>query len=73
MHKASSFRAKAIAGSKAPRPTGRTGSHHKPTDSKPGGMAQVSKGSISGNGLRTLPKSIGNKAKMSVTRWQTTG
>jgi hypothetical protein len=35
MNKASSFRAKAIAGSKAPKPSGLIGSHHKASDSPP--------------------------------------
>jgi hypothetical protein len=36
---ASSFRAQAVRGAKAPKPSGKIGSHHKATDSVSRGMA----------------------------------
>ena len=43
---ASSFRSAAMRGAKAPKPTGKIGSHHHATDSKAGGMAHKVTGPV---------------------------
>jgi hypothetical protein len=55
---ASSFRAQAVKGAKAPKPSGKIGSHHHATDSKAGGMAHKSMTAV-----RIVPKGSMRKGK----------